>query len=92
MDTRQLELSPSLLSSLGVPEHVGRGNATIMRTNNRTESLFDVLTTLRTDNTELRQRFADSLRRPTMTSVILEHGAKLQSNVQVQQWRARPIG
>jgi len=54
MDTRQLELSPSLLSSLGVPEHVGRGNATIMRTN-RTESLFDVLTKLRTDNTELRQ-------------------------------------
>ena len=65
MDPRQLELSPSLLSSLGLPEHVGRGNATIVRTN-RTESLFDVLTKLRTDNTELRQRFADPLRRPTV--------------------------
>ena len=71
MELRLLELPSSYLSSLGLPAHVGRGDAAIARTT-RSESLFDVLTKLRADNTALRERFADPLRRPPQS--LLEIG------------------
>ena len=65
---RLLELASSSLSSLSLPQHVGRGDAAIARTT-RSESLFDVLTKLRADNTALRERFADPLRRPPQSQL-----------------------
>ena len=47
----ELELSSASRSSLGLPAHVGCGDAAIVRTT-RSESLFDVLTKLREDNTD----------------------------------------
>ena len=48
MEPRGVSLSSATLSSLGLPEHVGRGSATIVRTS-RNENLFDVLVKLRTE-------------------------------------------
>ena len=49
MEPRVLELSSASRSSLGLPAHVGCGDAAIARAT-RSESLFDVLTKLREDN------------------------------------------
>ena len=46
MGPRLVELSSSTLCSLGLPPHVGRGDAAVVRST-RSESFFDLITKLR---------------------------------------------
>ena len=68
MGFRSVELSSSVLSSLGLPEHVGRGDAAIVRTT-RGGGLYDTLTKLRSENEVLQSAFASPLHRPPQSQL-----------------------
>ena len=65
---RLVELSSTTLCSLGLPPHVGRGDAAVLRST-RSESFFDLITKLRAEDKELQERLADPLRRPPQSQL-----------------------
>lgn len=68
MGPRLVELSSTTLCSLGLPPHVGRGDAAVLRST-RSESFFDFITKLRAEDKELQERLADPLRRPPQSQL-----------------------